>query len=807
MYTLEKFYNDIRLFTNSLVIKVYETAISMEIALDPKFDPKEKPQTEWKYFLNISGQYHSSDEEVYINVIELEENRLLTKELLEEFPVTKDELLKSEDYYYNLVNEYPGMFLFIHGCLYPVDIQTAIAAENGKILGYNSTFLEPQEYSLIRDIEKYVKNYISRWVNPLYSTIDDLHLPTMLGILYANLPNKIAALRMAKIRTKEAHSFFLQVYFNSNFNLWDSLSVLNEKSLRWLYLNMDYLIKNIGKNSTFQTIIEKILTANSVGIGSYHLHGQDQSLNSDYYDVKKLPFGNKKSIIMGHGLNSSYISNNNSTASIQDVLQKQLDKINFYSPTQESYIIDKETDKINSMSKGEEITKVLEISTLREFNSYNTDMFRVLFDYWTYMLHYGYYGSFTDDKRSTAKVEFVDPSTNKHYNINSKVGYYFAIKILLSACDKADVPLTNVIFSTVFNPDADLNKILTEEIYQDGYTEFYYKYLKDNYPGVKQIYTGYIDVGEFLSTVMVYYKNLWILNSNSENGIVGANLRNFLFKTSLQERVPIHGEALDKTIDELLDLEGYTFYIPKGYDYISSIKELFRVCLGYEVNGDLQLSNFLESFKSIIKELTSYTLQTVGGIENITTYYCYYNTIRPMLMNKGIVKINTDVLEGIPYDQTFFYSTFIATLNSEEIKREVYLDKPVVDFSSKDYISGIVEVSRASDEIDWILPSAQISLTQLPTKEMDRVHLEDDFIIIKKLFQVEDTRKFETAIWEDDTNVWATTIDPETDVTFTLPDENRSDYMEISPVQKAGVLDSDEISVITDTSDITIKPK
>lgn len=816
MYTLEKFYNDIRLFSNSLVIKVYEVAVTMQLKAEPTKDPALTDKSEWKYFLNLNGQYHHTDPEVYINVIELEETRLLTRELLEEFPVTKDELLKSEDYYYNLVNAYQDMFIFIHGCLYPVEIDKAIKAPNGTILNYNSTFLEQQEYSLVRELENFTIDFIERWMVKGYIVSDELYLPTILGVLYANIPNKVASIRASKIRTKEAHSFFMQVYFESNFGMWDALQVLNEKSLRWLYLNMDYLIKNLGKNITFQTIIEKILSANSVGIGSYHIHGQDQSLTSDYYNVKELPFSQKQSIIIGHKLNSAYIANNNSTSSISDVLQRELDAINFYNPEHESYIIKNEVEHINKGSKGEEITKVLEISTLREFNAFNTDVFRVLFDYWGYMLHYGYYGSFTDDKRSTAKVEFVDPNTSKHYNISSKVGYYFAIKILLKAVNKVDAPVKDIIYSTVLDPDANIREILEDQLYQDGYTAFLHPYIKTNYPSSKQIYTSYIDVGEFLGKVNEFYKNMWLLNANSENSIVGSNLRNFLYRASLQERVPIHDNQLPLTIDELIDREGYTFTVPKDYDPVSAMKELFRVCLGYEVNADLKLSKFLDSFKTVIKKLTSYTLQVTGGVENISNYYCYYNTIRPLLMDKGIVKMDPDCLTGIPYDTTLFYSTFLATVNDEEIKRDVFIDKPIFDYATKNYIKGIVEVNRDVledpnniERIDRILPSAQISLITLPAKQMDKVKLEDNFITINKIFRVEDNRKFTTAIFEDDTNVWADVLDPEQRIEFTIPetDKTTEGLVEVEQPIKAGDLDTDEITIDIRSSDIVIKPK
>ena len=129
----------------------------------------------WKYYLNISGEKHISNKSVIIKLIETGEEVELTKSLFETYKYTKQELLKFESYYDELVTKYPTEIDYIKGCLNPVDINLAIDAEEGKVLSYNSYFLETNETNIISQLEEYLVKILYRWKIDAYAKYEDLY--------------------------------------------------------------------------------------------------------------------------------------------------------------------------------------------------------------------------------------------------------------------------------------------------------------------------------------------------------------------------------------------------------------------------------------------------------------------------------------------------------------------------------------------------------------------------------------------------------------------------------------------------------
>lgn len=219
----------------------------------------------WKYYLNISGEKHISNSTVIIKLIETGEEVELTKSLFEKYKYTKQELLKFESYYDELVTKYPTEIDYIKGCLNPVDINLAIEAEEGKVLSYNSYFLETNETNIINQLEDYLIKILYRWKIDAYAKYEDLYVPTLLGIIYNNLPAFILNLRLKNINTPYVHSYLMKEYFNSN-GIGLQINYLNNVSKFWLYRNLDYIKHNIGKSKTLQLLIDNIFTPNSIGI-------------------------------------------------------------------------------------------------------------------------------------------------------------------------------------------------------------------------------------------------------------------------------------------------------------------------------------------------------------------------------------------------------------------------------------------------------------------------------------------------------------------------------------------------------------
>ncbi len=270
MNSLDNYYRDIIALTNTMVIKIPDVAVAINNGLVEQYDYDIGYEAKyWKYYLNISGQKHPTNNDVLIKLRETGDSVSLTKDILAIYRNTREELLKNGAYYKALVAQYPDEIQYIHGCMLPVDIYYAIEAPTGTILNYNTRLVHSQEYRLIPELQKHIQTFLARYNISEYSIADNLYVPSMLGTLYASIPIKIATIRTNLSNTAEVHPFHLEQYFRSHMDLWDDITVLNKKSLYWLYRNLPTLLKHTGKQATFDKILSKIYDANDVGVGEY----------------------------------------------------------------------------------------------------------------------------------------------------------------------------------------------------------------------------------------------------------------------------------------------------------------------------------------------------------------------------------------------------------------------------------------------------------------------------------------------------------------------------------------------------------
>lgn len=684
MYALEKFYKNACSLSNSLIIKLDILILQMELGKDTWKQDVDIDSSEafldpnMKFYRHISGEKYlgkrygrlqtKPDSDVMIKVIELEEERPLTKELLAEYTITRDELLKQSDYYINLVNQYPDMRLYIHGCLWPANVEQAISAPQGTILSYNPMFLESNEYDLIPKLEGFIKDVMKRWNNTYYSIADEYYLVAFLGVLFSQLPGKIVSLRCGNIGTNKAHSFFVESYFRSKFDLWDAISVLDQDTIWWLYANLDYIVKNIGKNRTLDILLEKVFEKNSIGIGAYLLSAKNVGMKEHAYDYKEPSFEKPEGVVKVKGLNHSYNVRGSGIIPVETVLQQELDITNQYPEEEDLYIINSTKDVIDRSVTGTNLTKVLEISTLKEFNGFNVDTLKVLIDYWVHFLSKDLYGSFTNKAITTLKHEFTDPNTGAKYNITSKIGMLMVIKLMLYALGKEKTPIKKFVVSTVLDSDADLKRILERTLYPDGLTKKFHTKLIDTYPIINKPLQSVKHVRQSLTKVLDYYKNCWILASNAESAFVAANFRNFLYLASLQKEVLIHEYDHEMTIDELLGEEGCNFRIYGDYNVFESIRSIILLCLGIEVNNEERIEHLLNCYKEIISKLTSYTVQPLGNLDNEKSHYIYYNSINFIRLEEGLVELDKDKITGSANNPDEFYAKFIPYDPNEKVR-------------------------------------------------------------------------------------------------------------------------------------------
>ena len=241
------------------------------------FDPN-NPRT-WKYYLNVSGQYHSTDTLMYVTSLDTLEEIVFNQENLISHKATKRAYQYGTRFYKELVNKYKNQETLIQGILYPIDIDKAISAKDGEIIGYPDHFVEPNEFSLISRLQTWINGYLFRWVNHSFSIAHDLYYLTIYSIFYSLLPQTILQLRHEMCRTNEAHSFHVKQFLASHGGLDKYYDQMTLKQSLWLYRNIHYVKKNLGFTDTFDMLTEHIMTDRNIPLSGY----------TGFHDVEKMP--------------------------------------------------------------------------------------------------------------------------------------------------------------------------------------------------------------------------------------------------------------------------------------------------------------------------------------------------------------------------------------------------------------------------------------------------------------------------------------------------------------------------------------
>ena len=652
MYTYEQYIKDNILLSNSVVIKMLDTALAINNGLTIKYEilpPEDK--LEWKYFLNISGQKHFDNADVRLVVIETNVEESLSLELLNRYPYTKKELLKNSYYYNKLIEEYPNEILYIHGCMYPVDIHKAINSQDGTILAWNPTLVQHNEYTLIKQLESYVKNFINRWYVKGYVVTDELYLPSFLAMLYSSLPSKIGNIRLDNIHTNEVHLFHLEHYFRSKLNIWDDIKILKYETIFWLYTNIEHLIKNVGKQNTLDKILTKIFEANNIGVGETLLRINTGD-NLDTINPYEYTFNNSDIIVQNKALNKSYTLNVDSTSTVEGLVLKQIDNVKeidvFNKLERDKSIVNDVEAKLEMLTRDNVKTKTLDINNIKLFNMNKTDIFKTILDYWIYNVKHNLYSTIieydttvVDDADILPIINFVEPNTNSLYLITPKEGILILLKLLfLITKQPLETKLTKLYIDTVLNPDKNMLFSVNAKLFQDGHTGKLVKELYDKYPTVDLYSKNPEEFNSYLKSILKYTAYTWILDSNSESIFTSANLKEINKSMTLTDEYVLTTDTNGKTIDELLAESEIMFDVNNSFNLYKSLDSLIQAFTNMSMDSYKLIKQNLNSYVNILNKLTSYTLQTVpSGSAVDLPLNVYYNNTNILRSKKGVATV------------------------------------------------------------------------------------------------------------------------------------------------------------------------
>ena len=236
-------------------------------------------RTVWKYYMNLAGMYHAIDTDMYVASHDSETTIPFTVDSLADNPVTKEAYQYGTVYYNELITQYANQISLINGIINPIDINTAINASDGKILAYDSSLVESQEFDLINSLQWIIDAHFKRWYNPLYQYTGAGYLPVFTGELYLQLKLAALILRHRNVFTNQAHSFHVKQYLvGKGLNLND-LKYLDNYQLFGLYRNIDYYLSNAGQVIIFDDLVKLLLTRLNINLYEYRIHNKVNELS------------------------------------------------------------------------------------------------------------------------------------------------------------------------------------------------------------------------------------------------------------------------------------------------------------------------------------------------------------------------------------------------------------------------------------------------------------------------------------------------------------------------------------------------
>lgn len=745
MYTLERYIKDNIALAGSLVIKVSDIARAMNLGVIKKYGqeiPTDK--REWKYYKNLAGKKHFSNNDVKITLIETNERVSYTKELLYQYSYTRNELLKQDKYYKELIGNFPDDTMYINGCLYPVDEDVAISAKCGTILNYNRKFVEDNEYNLIKDLEDYIQAYLARWHVTEYTITDELYLPGLLATLYASIPNKLHNLRLTKINTTEVHSFHLEMFFKSNLDLWDELSVVKKETLYWLYKNLKYLMKNVGKEKTFKIIIDNIFKENNVGVGEFVIRKPNVSEDDlNQTDLSKSVYQDVLAITETRPLNSVYDIDANNVTDIKSLARLEMNTDTEITSRLTRDLIDHQVKKTNKsieyLTFDNQKTKILDLNTNKLFEMNGVDIANLVIDIWGKAIKDNKYESliyFTDENITNQDnggeyktlLDYVEPNSGETFSVTPKIGFFMLLKLLLKASGQPDLKLKKITFTNLLESDKNLFRSLRNNIWDDVYSTPTINLIESMLPQDLGIIKSPEEIKSYINDYIEFYKTVWVLDANAENFSVSENIKLLMNKATTYEDFWLTDNVDGIHIDDLLTINDAKYDIPDNFDIMMSISSLMEAFTGMKIDRSEQIKSNLKNFIKILNKLTSYTLHNVTGSDDTKTINIKYNNFSILRTENGVITTTDGLIHPLEYN----FLDILAKGNDflESITAQNFVDiRPTVRLC-KEPIDGFCVISMYDQDIqvDYIQPSVSVQMRKPFVYDTTLCDLEQNFL-------------------------------------------------------------------------------
>jgi hypothetical protein len=567
--------------------------------------------TTWKYYLNLAGEYHPSDVVMTVKSLDTLQNIEFTRINLQQHLATAREYQYGGEYYNDLVARYPDQEMLILGILHPVPIAKALAAPDGQILYYNPALVEENETNVIPRLQQWIQNFLLRWNIGAYAAVDELYLSAVWWVLFTNIPNKLENIRFSNTHTIYAHSFHIRQFLASQGKLDQYVDALTTKQLLFLYRNIRYLHRNVGKTETFELLIKRLLTERGFPLAEWRMeHNTADMLDEIYPDIE----------FSRHTLNAGTTAAGVDTISVAQILDKEIpaakgngDNLGDVEATVTELM---ENSRFNQLT-----TKVLESSILDLTDAFPYTQSDLLLYHWIYMANTGRYNAFVtvDDPKSGGRLTLSvkDAFIAYMYLFNQARG------LVLEQLPALGVRMIRRPVTPTF---AQLRQLAEPKVVPDAL-------LQRVFTNLHVLPNQYISTESFYRSVVAIYTNLM------DQRFLWASQHDYKTRGQLKTAaLNLYGNYLmdlgsDRTYAQWFAELGMDFSTYNSVDSEALGIELLSAATGTDLRIGLTLKEIQASMLKLMGQLSSYSVQYLQSINSDPIKVVDWTTTAPTVPN------------------------------------------------------------------------------------------------------------------------------------------------------------------------------
>ncbi len=591
---VQVYFNDTFNLARSMVVKsdLVAQAINAWVESNTGVQPDPQNPASWKYYLNLSGQYSPYDPMIQIYSLDTGEIMDFTPENLQNNPVTLENYYPGSFFFEALISQYPLQQDLILSIIYPVNIDTAINAEDGTILTYNPNYVEPNEYTLISDLNKWSIGFHVRWDVKAYAITDGYYPPAQRAVYYSSLVPKLVNLRALRAHTIEAHSFHVREYLSSHNNLSQYLPYLTLEQQLYLYRNINHYRRHSGFKKVLTDLIDLLATPNNILIAGFNLDKTNEIVNT--LPVSQFYLDNLS------GVESAAASDVFTLSATLD-LEMDLDPNNAYYITNN---INNLFNKTQYTTENQYLTKILYSNNLQIGNPFSFTLQQTIFNELLYI-------SFENSPVYNA-IALVQLLNGKYVYLSPSDAVYLLLYLgaTINGITLEYLPTLYPIHILVypFEPFPEFENFV-------DYNRFEWNNLNNIYNEVIAL----LPTNAPLNNIVEFYNycnqiyqarvQMYFYVSTISNPNYRAFLENAF--TSLFSDYSLPPRDSDVLYDIWLNDRYINLSTYQTNDLVNLFYQVYQSITNYDLTQEQNYSNTIESVISIIQTLCSYTLQFI----------------------------------------------------------------------------------------------------------------------------------------------------------------------------------------------------